>query len=155
MRRALLFGAMLWTAPAHAGDAKPLCAEATRACLVRTADAYFKAILEGHADAVPFAANVRVTEQDHVIATSRDTFLHEFKSTGATKGLRNMRMLVDEKAGEVMVLVLSDVQMKGQAPFTVRRAQRMRIVKGLITEVELVVYIDKSSPVALWPDARD
>jgi hypothetical protein len=138
-------------APARAADAVPLCTEATRACLARTAQAYFDAILAGQADKVPFADKVRVTEQNHLIATNRTDFLKEFKSTGATKRLRNLRMLVDPVVGQVAAMVLSDVEMPGQAPFTVRRIQRLKIERGLITEVELVIFIDPK-PDALWPD---
>ncbi|WP_439486878.1 hypothetical protein [Blastomonas fulva] len=151
-----MIGGAIWSAlallaSAPAGDAEPLCTEPTRACYEKTARAYFDAILAGRADNVPFAANVRVTEQDHVIATSRADFLKEFRSTGATKGLRNLRMLVDEKLGLVAVMVLSDVEMPGQAPFTVRRIQRLKIERGLITEVELIILIDQKAD-ALWPD---
>lgn len=138
-------------AMADAGDATPLCTESTRACYVRTAKAYFEAIMRADGTAVPFAKDVRVTEQGHVVASSRADFLAEFKSTSATKGLRNMRILIDEPKGEAIVFVLGDVQMEGQAPITVRRAQRMKIVHGLIKEVEILVYID-SAPKAMWPD---
>jgi hypothetical protein len=137
---------------AAAQDARPLCTTADRTCLKLTATAYFDAVLKADGAALPFASDVRVTEQGHVVATSRAAFLKEFKTTGATKGLRNMRMVVDETAGEVAVLVLGDVRMEGQAPFTVRRIQRMKIDRGLIREIELVIYIDKN-PAPLWPDA--
>ena len=142
---------LIATAPAAARDATPLCTETTRTCYARTARAYFDAILAGRADDVPFADKVRVTEQGRVIATSRADFLKEFRSTGATKGLRNLRMLIDEKRGEVAVMVLSDVAMPDQPAFTVRRIQRLRIERGLISEVELIVFID-SEPQALWPN---
>ncbi len=151
----LLIGLVMMSAASAAfadtGDATPLCTDSTRACYVRTAKAYFEAIMHANGSAVPFAKDVRVTEQGHVVATSRANFLAEFKSTSATKGLRNMRLLVDEPKGEVIVFVLGDVQMEGQAPITVRRAQRMKIVHGLIKEVEILVYID-SAPTAMWPD---
>jgi hypothetical protein len=138
--------------PAQAQDAAPICTQTTRDCYARTAQAYFDAILKGDGAALPFASDVRVTEQNHVIATSREAFLKEFKTTGATKGLRNLRMMVDEQSGQVMVLVLSDVRMEGKAPFTVRRIQRMKIDRGLIREIELYVSLD-DKPDPLWPDA--
>lgn len=110
--------------PALAEVAVPLCTDATRQCYADTARAYFDAILEGRADKVPFADNVRVTEQNHLVATTRADFLKEFTSTGATKRLRNMRMLVDEARGQVAVMVLADVEMPDRPPFTVRRIQR-------------------------------
>ena len=154
--RAILGGAALTlaAAPGLAVDAAPLCIKATRKCMSKTARAYFDAILAGRADKVPFADDVRVTEQNHLIATNRTDFLKEFKSTGATKRLRNMRMLVDPVSDQVAVMVLSDVEMPGQAPFTVRRIQRLKIERGLITEVELIVFLDPK-PAALWPDDRD
>jgi hypothetical protein len=136
---------------ARADDAVPLCTKATRQCYAATARAYFDAVLAGQADKAPFADNVRVTEQNHLIATKRADFLKEFKSTGATKRLRNMRMLVDPARGQVAVMVLADVEMPGQAPFTVRRIQRLKIERGLITEVELIIFSDPQ-PDALWPD---
>ena len=140
-------------APARADEAAPLCTATTRPCLAATARAYFAAILAGDAAWVPFADAVRVTEQNHLIATSRAGFLKEFKSTGATKRLRNMRMLIDPNRGEVAVMVLSDVEIPEQSHFTVRRIQRLKIVHGLITEVELIVLSDPTSD-ALWPDDR-
>lgn len=142
------------TVPPVPGDsAAPLCTATTRQCYRKTARAYFEAILAGEADRVPFAANVRVTEQNHLVATSRAAFLKEFKSTGATKRLRNLRMLVDTVRGEIAVMVLADVVMPDKPPFTVRRIQRLKIERGLITEVELVIFLD-SKPDALWPEDR-
>jgi hypothetical protein len=153
MRQTLLAAAALGcvATPAQAADAVPLCVKKTRPCYEKTARAYFRAILEGKADRVPLAANVRVTEQGHVVATSRADFLKEFKATGATKGLRNMRMLVDVTTGQVAVLVLANVRMRGKPPFTVRRIQRLKIERGLITEVELIIFLD-ANPAALWPN---
>lgn len=155
MRIALAAGALALVAafPAGASDAVPLCTDQSRECLAATARAYFAAILTGQATKIPFADNVRVTEQNHLVATRRADFLKEFKSTGVTKRLRNVRMVIDAKHGEVAVLALSDVEMPGQAPVTVRRIQRLKITRGLIREVELIVVSD-AKPDALWPDDR-
>ena len=137
---------------ASAQDAKPLCREPTRACVEKTVRAYFDGLLKADGAAVPFASDVRVTEQGKVLLTSRAAFLSAFKASSATKGFRNVRMVVDEKAGEAAIFMLADVRPDiGEKPYTVRRAQRMKIVNGLITEVELLIYVDQN-PAALWPD---
>ena len=132
-------------------SAKPLCSTGDRACLVRTATSYFDGILKADGSKVPFAAHVRVTEQGEVMATSRTEIVAALKTTGATRALRNMRMMADPATGQVAVFVLSDVQIDGKQPFTVRRAQRMKIERGLIQDVEIVLFKD-DSPDALWPD---
>lgn len=136
---------------AYADDATPVCTTPTRACYIRTAQAYFAAILDGQGAAVPFASDVRVTEQGNLVAASRADFLSQFKTTGVTKRLRNMRIIVDTTKGEVAVLVLADARPDNEPPYTVRRIQRMKIVGGLIHEVEIVIYKDDHAD-SLWPD---
>ena len=127
----------------RAQDAKPLCVEATRACYETTAKAYFDGLLKADGSAVPFASDVRVTEQGRVVVTSRAAFLSEFKASGATREFRNIRMVVDEQAGEAALFLVADVRaINGEKPYTVRRGQRMKIVKGLIKEVELIYFVD-------------
>ena len=148
---ALAFLLTMTATPLRAQDAKPLCTAATRACFAKTAQAYFDGILKADGAAVPFASDVRVTEQGRVVVTSRAAFLSEFKASGPTKAFRNIRMVFDEKAGEVAIFMLADVQFDGQKPYTLRRTQRMKIVKGLITEVELILYEDDDNSKPLWP----
>jgi hypothetical protein len=134
-----------------AQDAQPLCTAATRACDMLTAKAYFDAVSKTAGAVAPFAADLRVTEQGQVLATSRSDFLSVLAKAAAPAAWRNMRFLVDETEGEVAVLALADVHNAGEPPYTVRRIQRMRIVHGQIHEVELVIYEDQN-PGALWPD---
>lgn len=134
-----------------AHDALPLCTAATRACDMEAAKAYFDAISKTGGAAAPFAADLRVTEQGQVLATSRAEFLAALSNAAAPAALRNVRFLVDETEGEVAVLALADVRDAGEPPYTVRRIQRMRIVHGLIHDVELVIYKDQNQG-ALWPD---
>ena len=140
------------TPVARATDAKPLCTEAKRACYETAAKAYFAGLLQANGTAVPFADAVRVTEQGKIVASSRAEMVAAFKLSGAAKAYRNVRMLVDEAAHSIVIFSISDVRPgKNEKPFSVRRAQRMKIERGLITEVELVFFLD-ANPMALWPD---
>jgi hypothetical protein len=134
-----------------AQDGLPLCTTETRACDMLTAKAYFDAVAKKDGAAAPFAADLRVTEQGQVLATSRAQFLAELAKAGASGAWRNMRFFVDESAGEVAVFALADMRDAGDLAYTVRRTQRMRIAHGLIQDVELVIYKDRNQG-ALWPD---
>ncbi len=138
---------------AHAKDAPPLCTTPDRACLERTVNSYFRGLLRTDASTVPFADNVRATEQETVAVTSRVGFLSEFKASGAISGLRDIRLYTDVKTGDVTAFLMVDVRsVNGAKPFSVRRAQRFRVSNGLITQVEIINFNGKST-VSLWPAA--
>jgi len=148
-RTALASAALLLAATPAA--AAPLCTSPARACLERTVDAYFAGLLKGDGSAVPFAPDVRATEQETIAVTTRAGFLTEFKESGAIKDVRDRHYYTDEKSGDVTAFVLVDVRsVNGAKPFTVRRAQRFRVVKGMITQVEILNY-GSTSDQPLWP----
>lgn len=154
IRMALAGAASLLAMGPPAAAPTPLCTSPARACLERTVDAYFTGLLKGDGSAVPFADNVRATEQETVAVTNRAGFLAEFKASGAIKGFRDRRYYTDAQSGDVTAFLLVDVRaVAGAKPFTVRRAQRFRVRNGLITQVEILNYVSASEQ-PLWPSPQ-
>lgn len=145
-------------APASAQSVPPVCAENSRACLVRTIEIYLDGLARNDASAIPFAPNVRCTEQGKVEAKDEAQFRRELTIYKVEMRTRNLRWLVDEKRGSVAVFYLLDVGVfRGDPPFTVRRGQRFRIERGLITEVEVLNFFDRQNgryADPLWPESR-
>ncbi|WP_439486877.1 hypothetical protein [Blastomonas fulva] len=144
--------------PASAQQVTPLCTDGSRACLTRTVEVYLAGLAANDASAIPFAANVRCTEQGKIEAKDEATFRRELTIYKVDMKVRNTRWLVDEAAGSIAVFYLLDIGVfRGDPPFTVRRGQRFRIEKGYITEVEVLNFFDRQGgryADPLWPESR-
>jgi hypothetical protein len=142
--------------PVQAQGVRPLCTEATRGCLLKTARSYLEGLSHHDASAIPFAANVRCTEQGDVVVTNESKFRKEINSSTLILGARNLRMLADPETSSVAAFYILDIAAAdGKPAYTVRRGQRFKIVRGLVTEVEVFNYVDPKLPglaPPLWPD---
>jgi hypothetical protein len=149
---------LLAAAPAAAQQVPPVCTDGSRACLVRTVEIYIDGLARNDASSIPFAPNVRCTEQGKVEANDEAQFRRELTVYKVEMRARNLRWIVDAAAGSVAVFYLLDIGVfRGDPPFTVRRGQRFRIEDGLITEVEVLNFFDRrggrfADP--LWPESR-
>jgi hypothetical protein len=144
------------SAPALAQQVKPVCVKGSRACLIRTVSIYLDGLSRHDASAIPFAPSVRCTEQGNIEVTHEAKFRSEINASKDILGSRNVRLLVDEATGSVGAFYMLDIGPMGDKPaFTVRRGQRFKVVKGLITEVEVYNFFDQQGgklAEPLWPD---
>ena len=163
MRRAMLYGLTVaaitlvsGTPPAHAQQIKPVCSDNTRACLLKTVSIYIDGLSHHDASAIPFAKDVRCTEQGDVVVTDEAKFRSEINTSTAILGSRNLRLMADPETKSVAAFYLLDIAASAGAPaYTVRRGQRFKIVGGYVTEVEVFNYVDPKLPglaKPLWPD---
>lgn len=142
--------------PAFAQTVPPACRDASRACLLKTAKLYLDGLSRHDASAIPFAPDVRCTEQATIPVTDEKTFRSEINSSKAIIGLRNLRLMADPETASVAAFYVLDVAGEdGKPDYTVRRGQRFKIVGGLVREVEVFNYVDpaaKGLAPPLWPD---
>ncbi len=135
---------------------KPACTDRSRTCLLKTVSIYIDGLSRHDASRIPFAPNVRCTEQGNIEVTDEAKFRAEINASKDILGARNLRLLADEQRGEVGAFYMLDIgSMAGKPPFTVRRGQRFKVVAGLITEVEVYNYFDPKAggqAQSLWPD---
>ena len=145
------------TGRAEAQQVRPSCTENSRACMIAAATAYLDSIVAHDASKVPFAPNIRRTEQGHVTADSEAQIRELQKMQPDMAGRRNTRFFVDEPNHEVIAYTLLEVTgTKADAarktfsdnfpadqkkPSTVHLAERFKVEKGLITEIEAIFQI--------------
>ena len=155
LARTIATAALLATAPAAAQTVKPVCVDASRACLLRTANLYLDGLSRNDSSAIPFSRDVRATEQASVVVTDEAKFRSEIDGSTAITGARNLRLMVDPAAQSVAAFYVLDIAgEKGKPPYSVWRGQRFRIVKGYVTEVEVYNFIEpdpKGLGPQLWP----
>lgn len=151
-----LIGLACVATPGLAQQVQPACTDGSRACLLKTVKIYIDGLSRHDASAIPFAPNVRCTEQGDIVVKDEAKFRSEINISKDILGSRNVRYLVDEKTGEVGVFYMLDIgSMNGKPPFTVRRGQRFKVAGGLITEVEVYNFFDPKAgaeALPLWPD---
>jgi len=142
-------------APASAQKVRPVCRDNSRACLLRTARIYLDGLSRHDSRAIPFAPNVRATEQASIVVTNEAKFRSEIESSTAITGARNLRLMVDPGAQSVAAFYVLDIAgEKGKPAYSVWRGQRFKIVRGYVTEVEVYNYIEpdpKGIGAQLWP----
>jgi hypothetical protein len=154
---AVASAALAGAAPALAQQVKPVCTDNSRECLTRTALIYIDGLSRHDASKIPFAPNVRCTEQNEVKVTDEATYRHEINIGEIIKGSRNVRLLVDPQTQSVGAFYVLDINAdKGATAYSVYRGQRFKIVGGYVTEVEVYNFVDpklKDLGPPLWPDA--
>lgn len=156
MRRTLLPSTAallaLATGAADAQQVKPLCTDNSRACLIRTAQAYLESIVHHDGSKVPVTPTMRRTENGEVTAEGEQNFREVQPQQPDNQGHTNTRFFVDEEQGTVIYYTLFrftgklDPSRKTQIdnypplqkPFTTHMAERIKVEKGLISEIEVV-----------------
>jgi hypothetical protein len=147
---------VLLSSPAAAQqDGRPVCVDGSRGCLVKTAMIYLNGLVHHDASAIPFAPDVRATEQGSVVVSDARKFRSEIDSSTAITGARNVRLMVDQQTQAVAAFYVLDIAGEnGKPAYSVWRGQRFRIVRGYVTEVEVYNYIEpdpRGIGAQLWP----
>jgi hypothetical protein len=169
----LLLASTALLAQANPGQAQqivPSCTDDSRACMIAAATAYLDSIIAHDASKVPFAPDIRRTEQGRVTAEGEAQIRQLQTMQPDMAGRANTRFVVDERRHEVVAFTLlrvtgtktdpsrktfTDGVPPAQAkPSTVHLAERFKVEKGLITEIEAIFDIQTGTMDALsgWPD---
>ena len=171
MRQTLLCaGALLALSggTAQAQQVQPLCTENTRACLIRTAQSYLDSIVHHDGSKVPVTPHLRRTENGEVTADGEANFRAVQPQQPDNLGHANTRFFVDEQQGTVIYYTLFrftgkldptrktqiDDYPPLQKPFTTHMAERIKVERGLISEIE-VIFENKVGTLddpSGWPD---
>jgi hypothetical protein len=153
--------------PAAAQQVKPTCTEDTRACMIAAAKSYLDALVEHDASKVPFASDARRTEQGQVSALGEDALRESTKLQPDMIEHGNTRYFVDEETNNVVAYTLLRIPgtkadpnrksyLDGQEgnPSTVHLAERFKVEKGYITEIEALFSIKSGTDqgTSNWPD---
>ena len=152
---------------AQALQFKPACTDDSRECMIAAAKAYLDAITTHDAAKVPFHPNVRRTELGRVTGEGETKIREHTKLQPDMAGHANTRYFVDEKTHNVVAYTLlripgtkADPNRTSLAdrlppqPSTVHLAERFKVEKGLITEIEALFTIEggKMDGTSNWPD---
>jgi len=154
---------------AVAQQAKPVCTDNTRECLITAAESYLTAIVTNDGSKALFHPNVRRTQQGNepgapFIDVGEAVMRKSMDMEPDMLPHRNTRYFVDEEQQTVIYFTLLPTKASNADPdresyevgdhdMTVHLAERFKIEKGLITEIEAIFYrsdsIDNTSG---WPD---
>ena len=173
MSKSLILAVALAAIPigtAQAQQVKPSCTDDSRDCMIAAATAYLDSIIAHDASKVPFAPNIRRTEQGHVTAEGETQIRALQKMQPDMTGRSNTRFFVDEPDHQVIAYTLlkvtgtkADPSRKTftdnappdqSKPSTVHLAERFKVEKGLITEIEAIFRIETGTADGSsgWPD---
>jgi hypothetical protein len=160
----------LFAGPVLAQQVKPPCTDDSRDCMISAAKAYLDSIVTHDASKVPAAPAIKRTEQGRVTATGEQNLRESQKLQPDMDGHKNTRFFVDEKTHNVIAYTL--LRVTGQnadpnrktfvsgrpaseaKPSTVHLAERFKVEKGLVTEIEAIFTIETGSMdgTSNWPD---
>ena len=153
--------------PAFGQQVKPDCIDDNRDCMISAAEAYLDALITHDASNVPFAKMARRTEQGAVTAVGEQALRDSTKLQPDMTEHANTRYFVDEQTNNVVVYTLlripgtkADPNRKSYSdgrepsPSTAHLAERFKVEKGLITEIEALFWIEDGTDqgVSNWPD---
>ncbi len=158
----------LGATPSLAQQFTPTCTQDTRECMIQAATAYLDSIVNHDASTVPFAPDVKRTEQGRITAMGETAIRESQKLQPDMAGHVNTRFFVEESSHNVIAFTLLRVT-GGKAdpnrrtfsneaqrdPFTVHLAERFKVEKGLITEIEAIFSREQGTMdgPSNWPDS--
>lgn len=144
--------------PSFAQQVAPSCTQDTRACMIQAATAYLDSIVNHDASAVPFAPDVKRTEQGRITAMGESAIRESQKLQPDMAGHVNTRFFVEESSHNVIAFTLLRVTGRKadpnrrtfsneaeRDPFTVHLAERFKVEKGLITEIEAIFFSEQGT----------
>ena len=155
------------------------CTDQSRACLESVARAYIDGLLSHTGGKIPLASDVRRTENALTNAKGTDQVRESFVRTDMVKAANNVRFITDVTKGEVVAIFLLDVDLKQDngggsgttkagdteykvsiikpaGTYTVHEAERFKVVRGKITEIEIIAHVeDGKGRGSGWPVERD
>lgn len=154
--------------PSFAQQFAPTCTQDTRACMIQAATAYLDSIVNHDASTVPFAPDVKRTEQGRITAMGESAIRESQKLQPDMAGHVNTRFFVEESSHNVIAFTLLRVtgrkadpdrqtfsNVAERDPFTVHLAERFKVEQGLITEIEAIFYREQGTMNGLsnWADS--
>ncbi|MET0660391.1 MAG: hypothetical protein ABW110_19785, partial [Steroidobacteraceae bacterium] len=156
--------------PLRNGDPKslknpPLCTDDTRECMIQTAKSYIDGIMTYDLSKVPVASDWIRVEQGKVTGTGKGgTPLGPLpKSMNWIGSHDGTRYFVDEQSNDVIIFTMyrssgltipkyiTQGEPVGPVPVSMHMAERFRVEKGLITEIEEVFSFNKDMKATNWP----
>jgi hypothetical protein len=167
------------SAPTFAADEpRPPCTSNATACLEKIGRLYIDALLSHDGSKIPLAANVRRTENALNNARGPHEVRESFVRTDMVKQARDIRFWANEKTGDVVFFFRLDIDLtKDQigdgttragntdykvsvsvpaGTYTIHEAERFRIDRGLITEIEIISHVETGRGGGSgWPVERD
>lgn len=174
---AALVAIMSGTAHATPTKAKPGCTDSGKACLEAVAQSYIDALVSHDGSKVPLAPNVRRTENGLTNAKGPNEVRESFVRTHMVESAADIRMFTVPERGEVVVFFLLNVDLKEAdatattkagdteykvavtkpaGTYTVHEAERFKIVRGQISEIEIIAHVeDGKNQGSGWPVERD
>lgn len=148
----------MWLAPglyllcssiASSQQVPPTCTDTSRQCLISVATAYLEAVVHHDASKVPLAPDVKRVEQGIYVVQGEQALRKSVGELPAMLGHRDTRFYVDLEKQEVVYFTrigMAATKELGQRPSgeptTVHLAERFKIVRGLIHEIEAVFYLE-------------
>ncbi|MFM6832474.1 MAG: hypothetical protein ACKOVA_19365 [Novosphingobium sp.] len=175
----LLIAAPTMTTPAQAASRAALkgCTVSTKACLEAVAKSYIDALVSHDGLQVPLAPNVRRTENALTNARGEHEVRESFVRTTMVESIGDLRFYTVPEKGEVVAFFLLNVDLKEAdatattragstdykvavtkpaGTYTVHEAERFRIHKGRIEEIEIIAHVeDGKGQGSGWPVERD
>ena len=146
------------------------------ACLEKIARLYLAALVSHDGSGLPLAKDVRRTENALTNARGDKEVRESFVRTHMVEGVRDARFYVDTAKGDIVVFFRADIDLKAadaqattrageseykvavsvpEGTYTVHEAERFRVVKGYISEIEIIAHVEKGKGGgAGWPIER-
>lgn len=173
--------ALLASGAAIAADPAPLavappCTDSSAACLTKVASLYLDALISHDGSKLPLAATIRRTENALTNAVGEHEVRESFARTHMVEAKRNVRFFPDPASGNVVLMFQIDVDLKEadaeattkagsseykvavsvpKGTYTVHEAERFKIVKGMITEIEIIAHVEPGKGAGNgWPVSR-
>ena len=163
-------------APPSAPSPTPPCTEANAACLEKIAKLYLAALLSHDGSKLPLAKDVRRTENSLTNARGDHEVRESFARTHMVEKVRDARYYIDAANSDAVVFFRADIDLKAadalattragnseykvavsvpEGTYTIHEAERFRIVKGYITEIEIIAHVEKGKGGGSgWPVER-
>ncbi len=163
-------------APVPAVSPKPPCTEQTAACIEQIAKLYVSALISHDGSKLPLAPTIRRTENALTNAKGDHEVRESFARTHMVEKASEIRFVTDAAKGEVVAFFRIDVDLKEtnddgvtkagdseykvavtvpKGTYTVHEAERFKIVKGYITEIEIIAHVETGKGAGGgWPVER-
>jgi hypothetical protein len=162
--------------PVAAAPVAPPCTDSSAACLTKVASLYINALMSHDGSKLPLAPTIRRTENALTNAKGAHEVRESFARTHMVVDRRNVRFFVDTPSGNVVAFFQLDVDLKEEdatattkagdseykvavsvpkGTYTVHEAERFKIVKGVITEIEIIAHVETGKGAGNgWPVER-
>lgn len=153
------------------------CTDDSKACLEAVAKSYIDGLVSHDGSKIPLASNVRRTENALTNAKGDHEVRESFARTTMVESVGDIRFFTVPERGEVVAFFLLNVDLKEEdatattkagdthykvsvtkpaGTYTVHEAERFKIEKGKITEIEIIAHVEDGKDLGSgWPVERD